>query len=239
MTLPPIAPALLADASSTSLRWHALPPAWVVVLVIVPAVALAVRFLYRREAGKVGDRPRIAMGALRILAILLAIGALFGPYTETVEGEYFKRHMILLVDTSQSMANKDRYPDEELAARVAEACDISTSRLTEVERLDLVRRLVAAKPKLMAGLAEKFRLHLYSFDRGPVGRFEPRPDEAPDDAARRLADLVGTLKAEGPVTRIGLSLRHLVTRFERKNEPVAGIVLFSDGRHTGGAPHPL
>jgi len=239
MTLPPLVPHLLADASSTSLRWHALPPAWVVVLVIVPAVALAVRFLYRREAGKVGDRPRIAMGALRILAILLAIGALFGPYTETVEGEYFKRHMILLVDTSQSMANRDRYPDEELAVRVAKACGISTTKLTEVERLDLVRRLVAANPELMAGLAEKFRLHLYSFDRGPVGRFEPRPNETPADAARRLTGIVETLAAEGPVTRIGLSLRHLVTRFERKNEPVAGIVLFSDGRHTGGAPHPL
>ncbi len=229
----------ITAAASTSLRWHAMPPAWVVVLVLIPAVALTVRFLYRREAGAVGRVPRMAMGVLRILAILLAIGALFGPYTETVQGEYYKRHLILLVDTSQSMGNRDRYPDARLAARVAKACKFPQANLSQARRLEIVKRLVAAKPDLLANLAEKFRLHLYSFDRGPVGRFDPLPDENPETAAERLNTAFSGLKAKGPVTRIGLSLRHLVTRFERKNEPVAGIVLFSDGRHTGGAPHPL
>ena len=40
---------MIAELSSTTLRWDALPPLWLVVLVIVPLVALAVRFVYRRE----------------------------------------------------------------------------------------------------------------------------------------------------------------------------------------------
>ena len=90
-------------ADTTHLRWHALPPLWVIVLILVPAVFLAVRFVYKREAGKVGRRPRITMGVLRSLAILLILMTLFGPYAETIHGEHFDRHLILLIDTSRSM----------------------------------------------------------------------------------------------------------------------------------------
>ena len=92
----------LLATTSQSLRWAFLPPLWLVVLVIVPAVALAVHFFYRREAGQVGRRLRTAMGILRALAVLLVLGTLFGPYVETIEGVYFKRHLILCVDTSSS-----------------------------------------------------------------------------------------------------------------------------------------
>ena len=78
----------LLGASSTSLRWHSLPPTWVVVLVILPLVIFGVRYMYQREAGRVGRPLRMLMGGLRILAILLVVGAFFGPYSETIEGEY-------------------------------------------------------------------------------------------------------------------------------------------------------
>ena len=100
--------ALFADASS-SLRWESLPPLWVLVLVILPAVFIIVRFLYKREAGKVGRKLRMTMGLMRALAILLVLVALFGPYAETIEGEFFKRHLILCVDTSGSMGITDAY----------------------------------------------------------------------------------------------------------------------------------
>lgn len=231
----------LLAATSTSLRWHALPPLWVVVLVIVPAVVLSVRWFYRRESGKVGDRPRITMGILRVLAILLVLGVVFGPYTESITGEYFKRHLILCVDTSGSMANHDLYStNQPLAERiVAEAGWPAGTDLSRKKRIEIVKGLLASRPDYIEELANKFRLHLYTFDGATAGRFEPREGEDPAEAATRFLKAVQRIDAKGSVTRIGTAIRELVMHFDAKNEPVAGIVLMTDGRHTGGAPGPI
>ncbi len=222
---------LLAAASTTSLRWHALPPLWVVVLVIVPAVLLGVRFMYRREAGDVGTRLRMAMGLLRSLAILLALGALFGPYAETIEGEYFKRHLILCVDTSRSMRFKDGYAsDPALAVRLREAAGLPPgAELSNRSRLDLVRSLIGSDRGYLERLAEKVRLHLFTFDGSIAGCFEQREGETPSEAAARLLERLARLEADGSVTRIGTAIHDLVRTFDAKNEPVAGIVMFTDG----------
>ena len=102
--------ALLA-ISTTTLRWDALPPLWVIVLLIVPAVLLTVRYVYRREPGAQRRPLRIALGLLRAFAVFLVLAALFGPYAETVEGEVAKRTLVIAVDTSRSMSLQDRiYP---------------------------------------------------------------------------------------------------------------------------------
>ena len=109
---------------ASNLRWEALPPLWLIVLVIMPLLVLCVRFFYRREAGLVGWRLRILMGGLRIVAILLVLVALWGPYTETIESEPFKRHLIIAIDTSESMSFRDGYEsNRELADRIIDAAE--------------------------------------------------------------------------------------------------------------------
>jgi hypothetical protein len=229
-----------ADASS-SLRWESLPPLWVVVLVIVPAVFLLVRFLYKRESGKVGRKLRMTMGLLRALAILLVLVALFGPYAETIEGEFFKRHLILCVDTSGSMGITDAYQaSPALARRLREAAGYSAGRdLSELSRLRIVQDILGRDREYLEKLADRFHLHVYAFDSSPVGIFEPREGEKPTEAVRRVQAELPRLKAQGQVTRIGTAIRDIARAFAAKNEPVAGVLLFTDGRHTGGAPYPI
>jgi hypothetical protein len=231
---------LLAEPS-TSLRWHALPPLWLVVLVIVPAVALAVHFFYRREAGRVGRRLRLAMGVLRALALLFVIGALFGPYAETIEGVYVKRHLILCVDTSSSMSFHEAYQSRpELAERIRHAAGYSPGvNLATRNRLEIVRDILGRDRAYLESLADQFRLHLYTFSSETTGVFEPRDNETAPSAAERFVGTLPGLKADGSVTRIGTAIQDLVRAFDAKNEPVAGILLFTDGRHTGGAPYPV
>jgi len=231
---------LVAEVS-TALRWHSLPPAWVLVLVVIPAVLLTVRFMYRREAGDLSTRWRLAMGILRSAAILLALAAFFGPYAESIEGEYFKRHLILCIDTSRSMDFRDGYAsDPELASRIREACALPPGAdLSKLGRLDIVKALIGADPAYIEKLADKFRLHIYTFDASTTGRFEERDEEPAGKAAKRFLAALPRLRAAGGVTRIGGALHDLVRAFDAKNEPVAGILLFSDGRQTGGAPAPI
>jgi hypothetical protein len=204
-------------------------------------VLLLVRWLYRREPGVAGPRARFAMAALRIAAVLLVLGALFGPYTETVEGERVKRHLILCIDTSTSMNTSESYGgDPALAKRLADAAGYaSPAELARHTRIELVRDVLGKDRDYLARLAENFRLHLYRFDDDISNRLEPRFDETSTTTAERLLRELPELRAEGKYTRIGPALQELGRAFAARNEPVAGLLLFTDGRHTAGAPGPV
>ncbi|MHC4940251.1 MAG: hypothetical protein ACYTHK_15000 [Planctomycetota bacterium] len=231
---------MIAELSSTALRWDALPPLWVVVLLIVPAVALAVRFIYRREPGAQGTPLRMGLGVLRILAVLLVLGALFGPYEETIEGEVSKRTLVVAVDTSRSMSLQDQYQrNEKLAKSLADVAGVGRNEIARLSRLDIARAVVGGDEDYLGELLDTFDLQLFSFDDELKADFMPVEGEARDDARARLSAAIKGLKAEGGITRIGSAIRTLVRRLEARNEPVAGVILLTDGRHTGGAPEPV
>lgn len=230
----------LGALESSTLRWQALPQLWVILLVLLPLLVLGVTLFYRRDGARVAPGGRRLMAALRIFAIALLLMALFGPYAETVEGRYFKRHLILAVDTSRSMEFRDTYLDTEQRQRVWRAAGLASGgRVLQPTRLEIVQGLLTNHPQLLQDLADKFRLHVYTFDSDLAGLIEPEAEEAPESVVRRLQAQVRGLRPEGSITRIGLALHKLVRNFAARNEPVAGILLFTDGRHTGGTPDPV
>ena len=178
---------ILLGADTTHLRWHALPPLWVIVLILIPAVFLTVRFVYKREAGKLGRRPRITMGVLRSLAILLILMTLFGPYTETIHGEHFDRHLILLIDTSRSMGFRDGYQNEERADAIRKAAGLpAAAHPSDRTRIEIVRGVFGNNRAFMKELAEKFSLHVYTFDESLAPLVQPRDEETAEQAEARL-----------------------------------------------------
>ncbi|MFQ5843527.1 MAG: hypothetical protein ACE5JG_00910 [Planctomycetota bacterium] len=230
----------LLGVESTALRWHALPQLWILFLVLLPLLAGAVFLLYRRDGERVASGPRRLMAVLRLVTVALVLAALFGPYAETVEGRYFKRHLILCVDTSRSMEFSDTYLDAEQRERVRRAAGWPEGEpLHRHTRLEIVRGLLTRNRGLLRELADKFRLHVYTFDEDLAGLVEPRQEEGPQLQVERIVREVQGLRPEGAITRLGLALRKLVRAFAAHNEPVAGVVLFTDGRHTGGAPEPV
>src|SRR5262249_38134693 len=152
---------LAADADTVvkEVRYPGAPPGWALVLLVI-ALALLVRWIYRRERQKVSRPWRILLGGLRIVAILLVALALFRPERGVSRVALDKSHLVVLLDTSSSMATKDRSrsADEgKLLAEVGPSLDLS--------RLEITQRVLAGEGEpLLRSLADRFVLHVYAFD---------------------------------------------------------------------------
>lgn len=238
-------------------RWTSLPAPWALTLVVVAVVLLA-RWLYQRERGTTGKAPRVLLGGLRALALLLVLLAMAGPYREEVRTSEDKSHLVVLLDTSASMANEDLYtPAEEqrlLEAGWPEGSGTPRpARLAGSEgatRLGLARRVLAAREgALLRRLADRFVLHVFAFDedwRSLGSTAEPageRPPGAGQPARDPVAGILAALEAQapsGPRTRIGVALRNVASQFlGRADQRLAGVVLVTDGQDTGEGDTPL
>jgi hypothetical protein len=239
-------------------RFPAAPPGWAVVLMLA-ALALGVRWIYRRERQKVSRGWRIVLGGLRLLAIAVVGLTLFQPQREVAEVAEDRSHLVLLLDTSSSMNTVDRYrPDDEariLAAAYPEGGTDGRPPRLALSRGEIVQRIVAGpgEPVLRA-LADRFVLHVYGFDEDLrlVGSTErpdgdPAPTDRPDaDGVERprdaptLGQAVRDLAFEGPSTSIGNALRGLAREFVgRDDRRLAGVVVVTDGRDNAEGERPL
>jgi uncharacterized membrane protein len=219
----PVMPAQAANPggalteTSGALRFLAAPEAWVFVLVIVPLVALGVWWVYRREGGRTTPRSRLWLGAFRVGILLLVIAILFHPVYLTSTNRVIRQKLILLVDDSSSMQERDPYVDPEQRLRLAEVAGLASPEETVAQtRSDLVKAVLShGKPSLLDRLAERFDTRIYAFDSGL------RRDVAPQD-----------LTSRGSSTRIGEALSKVYA--EMVGQPAAAVVLISDGRSNEG-----
>lgn len=242
-------------------RFPAAPPAWAIV-VLLAALAIGVRWIYRRERQKVSRGWRIVLGGLRILAVAIVALALFQPQREVAEVVQDKSHLVLLLDTSSSMTTVDRYkPEDEqriLAAAFPEGgSDGRPSRLA-LSRGEILQRVVAGPTEpVLRALADRFVLHVYGFDEdvrlvgsteraGDGGRPGTGTDDGDAEGARRpsdpasLGEAVRNLKFEGPSTSVGGALRALAREFVgRDDRRLAGVVVVTDGRDNAEGERPL
>ncbi|MBN2491000.1 MAG: hypothetical protein JXQ29_09135 [Planctomycetes bacterium] len=200
-----------------ALRWLAAPEAWVLVLVIVPLVALAVWWVYRREAGRTTPASRRWLGTLRAGILLLVIALLFHPVYLSSTHRVIKQKLILLVDDSASMQECEPYADPDQRARLAEAAGLAgPEEVAARSRSALVKAVLThGEPSLLARLAAGFDVRIYAFDSAL------RRDVALDDLASR-----------GTSTRIGEALAKVTA--ELVGQPTAAVVLISDGRSNEG-----
>ena len=237
-------PLLAADDTVTRLRWRALPELWLIALVIVPAVALLVWSIYRSERGRATRGGKLALAAVRIVLILLVIGMLFEPYAEISNQKTVRAHLILLLDTSASLDFTDRYADEELATRLAEAAGVAggANEVREWTRAQLVKGVLGNRSLgVLARLREKFVLHVYAFDR------ELRPIWSEHESAEAEAGggragpegRIDQLDFTGNLSAVGDALDRVIEEFRLRDEPVAGVLLVTDGRRHGGTIDPL
>lgn len=227
----------LAESVRSGLRWHHLPPAWVLVLVILPAVAFAAWWAYRRES----DVPRAAralLATLRGLAIGFVLLVLFAPYSELAEVRVVRSHVVVLVDHSQSMGTVDAYePDD--ARLLAAAAGIEQHEVAGLSRLDLARRVLQNPAHgLLDRWTKDFRVHVFGFGSQAtplvstgetVGEETAEKEEPAATIRRRLAEL----RATDPATRIGQAVATVCDTFRLRDERVAGIVVISDGQDNG------
>jgi hypothetical protein len=206
------------------LELTALPQGAGGVALVVGAILLLflITRLYRWERRDLSRPKRTLLVGLRALTLLALALMLAEPVLISSRRETVPSHLAVIVDDSESLSFSDPYSDDlravELAARLRLQSDGRRSpveRLRETSRLDLLKHVLG--PQLPA-LAKGRELTVY--DLGGQG--------AKDKGQRTLE----TLKPARGVSPLGDALRGVLT--EHRGQPVAGVILASDGRSNTG-----
>ena len=240
---------LAATVQEGKVRWAAMPPAWLVVVLVVVGF-FWIRALYDRERGRAGKGTRLIMTLLRLL-VLIGVGlVLAGPFRERTTTAQEKSHLVVLLDTSASMKVGEGYPADvtaKLRADVLRDAADGGAPIDDnsIERGRILRDVLTRKnAAVLRKMAERFVLHVFAFDADwrSIGttlhrdgqRREARRDGDPEiEPIETLIANVEALPTEGSRTRIGAVLRRVVNEFARRPDQVlAGVVLMSDGRDT-------
>lgn len=200
-----------AEAQTRSWRFLDLPPAWVLVMVVLPAV-LGIAFLaYWKEP--LSHRVRGLLVGLRSLSLIALLLVIFRPVEVQSRENVEPAGVLVLVDDSASMVHKDRYgADRELRQALTEQLGVDPAATT---RSDLLQ--TAWKGPFLDDLR----------GRG----YEVRPFRF----AENLAPLSGleALHARGRSTHIGQAISGALGSMRGKH--VTDVIVVSDGRNTGGS----
>ncbi|MDJ0976390.1 MAG: hypothetical protein QNJ98_18160 [Planctomycetota bacterium] len=245
---------LLAETRTGPLRWASLPPAWLLVLVIL-AGFFWIRTLYKWERGRAGPMPRLMLTLLRVGVLVLVLLLLGGPYREQTRTAPDPAHLVVLIDTSASMETEDSYDADE-DRKLREGGWLAKDRPTDlksagISRGDLVKQyLTANDAELLRSWADRFVVHTFAFDgdwrslSAPIKLSEEetpvRRGEEDVDPVGELSEKIEKLAFDGGRTRIGALLRNLASEFGRRQDRnLAGVLLISDGRDTSDGEAPL
>lgn len=231
-----------------SLRLNRSPEGWQVFLLVV-VVLVFVAWIYRRD-GRETASPYLRgfLAVLRALLLALAIAVLTEPVLLATHIETRRSAVLVLVDDSFSMDLAFADADEALRKRLQAAMRNATVALHSPEgavenvpaqkltpahfkrltRLDVVSTALRAGADqgrdFLGVLKEQQDVRLYGFSR----RISSSNDDGQPLDPFRLAPS----SLRGVETRIGDCLREALR--ELRGQPLAAIVLVSDGRQNGG-----
>jgi hypothetical protein len=202
-------------------------------LPICIALLLAAYF-YRRyhiDAAELKRWQRIVLLVLRSAALVALLLYYVHPQWEHFVGS---SRVAILLDTSSSMAIKES-GDAPLAGQ--SDTDTTPTRLKKV--LDWIEQ-----SKLVEALSEKHDVAVYSFDKTtkeigakteeikPAPPQPDTPESATPQPVNTVPDFTKTLLPTGTETQLGEALQEVLQR--EKGQPLAGILLFSDGGQNAG-----
>jgi len=217
----------------TRIEWLGAPDAWVIALLIIPAILFGVWWVYSGERGRLTGWGRWALGALRFAIILILVGILFRPTLTEERVQRENSWILLLVDDSYSMGISDRFSDPAILTSMERV--LGAPYGDDTTRLDLVRGLLGPDGDFVDALRRKANVRVVTCSNGiQLVADLPRLDgEAGGDPGG--LDLAG-ITLRGRVTRLGDSLYESVN--ELRGESVSAVILFSDGRDNGGVVQP-
>jgi len=208
--------------------WRSAPAAWLLWLIIIPAVLLFTYFIYRNERSTTSAKNKFFLSALRSAVILIVLMIMFQP-TAVVEKPITRESTLaLLIDDSLSMNLKDRYSADadvrqlmRLAGGENKAKPMSLSNMS---RIDLVNAILSnPKIDIISKLQDKSKLKIYTFSSG----LHPHTNGI-DVGVNPYAKI----SAEGNGTAIGNALGDLVN--DLGGHALGGVILVSDGQNNLG-----
>jgi hypothetical protein len=211
------------DADWT-ITWQHMVPAWVIFLLIIPAVLFAIGLIYRRERQDVGVGPKIILTVLRSLLLLLALVLLMGPVLTVETIKKRKAFIIVLLDESRSMQKVDLLQSDKEREAVAKVTGVTAEAdLRTLSRADVVKRVLEnPKLKILDELENKLNVAYFTFSSSATAR-ESRTKLLEE---YRKDTCIGTETAIGDAVKTALN--------SLRGQYVAGVVIFSDGKNNAG-----
>ena len=206
-------------------------------ILVVAAIAFAV-FLYRREQLVPRNR-RIAMTILQAAALLTLIVVVMQPFAKIRMTKESKRSMIVMLDTSRSMAIEDPRTSAEDVEEAAKAlgkipldrklggddAQVVKQDLGSARRIDLARAaLNHDEMNLLDQLEDRYDLRFFTFD-SQLRSEDPRA-ATPESSDGGDATAAPLPVAEGESSQIGNAIEDAVDRFS--GQPLAGAMVISD-----------
>jgi hypothetical protein len=241
--------ALLLAKEDLEVRFESAPAPYVIFAVAIGIIAfVAITYILEPRGDARTRAGRIFLAALRIAAILLAVGILFRPVERKETRETKDGYVVILEDKSRSMSLKDR-EDQKFLLATSEALGIPLAQLRDMDRISKVKKaLTTAKggegaKNFLERLGEKNRIKVYTFDAtrnllADVPKIEKEakkeePGAPPSDAtlSRALAE-INAIEPDGAATALGESLQKVLT--DLRSEKVAAVILLTDGRSNAG-----
>lgn len=214
---------LLQQASESvnkELGFNGAPPAWVIVLVIVPALVLFVAAIYRREGESASLKAKFLLGSLRFLAIALLLLVIFQPVSESKVFAVNRSTVGVLVDESLSMDRAEEYTPE-LAEQLGKAAGVSAEEVRTLPRGELIKRVMKRQGvDLIGDLGKKVDARLFAF------ASNVRPVNSIDEVMRAAED-----PARG-ATAIGDALLSALSELRHKS--LSSLIVVTDGQSNQG-----
>ena len=217
-------------------RWHiefrSLPQGSWAVLAIAAAVAAVVGiwWLYRREGRSLNLAQRLLLGLLRCGVLLAVIFMLLEMVVVISKHELVPSRLLVLMDTSQSMALADPYPDDSIARETAERIGLITpTGEADIAALRKLSRLVLAQKvtdEAWPTRGEGREISRYGF----AGKMDLAPDATP--GTPQPTSPTDALKATGQTTAVGDAINDALAL--HRGQPLAGILLITDGQSNSG-----
>ncbi len=211
----------IPPGAEVSVAWHHLPPAWVLFLVIIPALLVLVGAIYRKERRDVAPAAKAVLTLLRGLALLLVLLLLMGPVlsVETIKSR--KAFILVLLDDSRSMQKSDPLLTEKDREKVAKVTGQAEG--VRLSRAEIVRKVLEnPQLRILDDLEEKLNVAYFTFSGTASGK----------ESRQALFEAYTAQNAVGAETAIGDSIKSALNTL--RGQYVAGVVVFTDGRNNSG-----
>jgi len=240
----------IPEGAETQFVWTHAPASWLALVAVVGAAALLylVWWLYAREMAVCPRPVRIALAVVRMASMAVLAIVLLGPALAVSLRQSLAPSVLLLLDDSTSMGIRDAY-EAPVAQRLAAATGLVPEGLQtrSLQRAELVDALLRKDDaRFVRGLQTRGRVRVMTFSdrltvRDALGLDAdalvpvdvPPPEGGPPISK---GPPVPPLDPSGPSTNLGRAIRDALRSVA--GNPVAGIVLVSDGQKTSG-PDPL
>lgn len=222
---------------------------WLLLIAAIVAVISVVIYFYLRDTIEIGRGKAIFFIMLRVIVYGGLLWVFLQPQNRRTHEEVVKSKVIVLIDTSLSMAKKDELATNRRIDEVIEKLksgqlipELQKTHQVAVYRFDtdlgLIREFDKIDPKAEqpantdsnAKSADEETTD-GSSEQDPAAGGTPADDTDPESASQPVK-WETALEPRGRETRLGQSLRQILS--DERAAPISGIVVITDGRNNSG-----